>query len=579
MPLRLGAEVAFSVVLSLLVGLVVFGQTGAWVDEVIFQEVADAATAIAMIGASELDLFAYSVTDAELFARVQANPEVFDIRRAYAVYCELTFNPYGPTFNDGRLNPFFAPAIREAMNWLIDRDYIVNEIYRGLAIPRYLPITPSFPDYALYIDTFRALEFKYGYNPDRAREVITQEMEALGAELVDGKWCYNGEPVVIIMLIRVEDERKEIGDYVATLLEDLGFTVDRQYKTSREASPCWIFTDPAEGCFHIYTGGWVTTRIIRDQGGNFNFFYTPRGLPFPLWQAYQPDPEFQEIGDKLEKNDFTTLEEREALFKRAAELAMQDSVRVWLVNEAPFFPFRRGLSVASDLAGGVYGSYMWAFAMRWEDQVGGTVRIGMIDILVEPWNPIAGTNWIYDMMPIRATQDWMTLPDPFTGLFLPQRVERAEVYVKEGLPVGVTYDWVTLEFMPEIEVPADAWIDWDATSQTFITVGEKYPEGLTANTKTVVYYDPALFPKPIHDGSTVDIADVIIQLIILFDRAKPESAIYDEAYVPDFENLPSLLQGCEDHLHRSACDRVVLRPVVPGRRVHRRGSHHRDRGL
>ena len=177
---------------------------------------------------------------------------------------------------------------------------------------------------------------------------------------------------------------------------------------------------------------------------------------------------------------------------------------MWLVNEAPFFPFRRGLSVASDLAGGVYGSYMWAFAMRWEDQVGGTVRIGMIDILVEPWNPIAGTNWIYDMMPIRATQDWMTLPDPFTGLFLPQRVERAEVYVKEGLPVGVTYDWVTLEFMPEIEVPADAWIDWDATSQTFITVGEKYPEGLTANTKTVVYYDPALFPKPIHDGSTRD---------------------------------------------------------------------------
>ncbi|HIP99752.1 TPA: hypothetical protein EYH33_04370 [Candidatus Bipolaricaulota bacterium] len=69
-------KVAFSVVLSLLVGLVVFGQTGAWVDEVIFQEVADAPTAIAMIEAGELDLFAYALTDAELFARVQANPDV-----------------------------------------------------------------------------------------------------------------------------------------------------------------------------------------------------------------------------------------------------------------------------------------------------------------------------------------------------------------------------------------------------------------------------------------------------------------------------------------------------------------------
>ena len=536
-------KVAFSVVLSLLVGLVVFGQTGAWVDEVIFQEVADAPTAIAMIEAGELDLLAYALTDAELFARVEANPDVFDTRRAYAVYTELTFNPYGPELNDGRLNPFSVAAIREAMNWLIDREYIAREIYQGLAIPRYLPITPTFPDYALYVDTFRALELKYGYNPDKAREVITREMEALGAELVDGKWYYKGEPVVITMLIRVEDERKDIGDYVANQLEDLGFTIDRQYKTSREAAPCWIFTDPAEGCFHIYTGGWVSTAISRDQGGNFNFFYTPRGLPFPLWQAYQPDPEFQAVGDQLEKNEFTTLEERAELFKRAAELAMKDSVRVWVSHESPFFAFRRGLSVAADLAGGVYGSWMWAYAIRWEGQVGGSVRVGMIDILNEPWNPIAGTNWIYDMMPIRGTRDWMTLPDPYTGLPLPQRVERAEVYVQEGLPVGVTYDWVTLEFVPEIQVPAEAWIDWDATSQTFITVGEKYPEGLTANTKTVVYYDPALFTKPIHDGSTVDVADIIIQLIILFDRAKPESAIYDEAYVSDFEPFQAYFKG------------------------------------
>ncbi|TDA41693.1 MAG: hypothetical protein DSO07_03245, partial [Thermoproteota archaeon] len=61
-----------------------------------------------------------------------------------------------------------------------------------------------------------------------------------GATLVGGKWQYQGKPVVIKFIIRVEDARKKIGDYVAGQLEKVGFTVERMYKTSREASPLWI---------------------------------------------------------------------------------------------------------------------------------------------------------------------------------------------------------------------------------------------------------------------------------------------------------------------------------------------------
>jgi hypothetical protein len=43
-----------------------------------------------------------------------------------------------------------------------------------------------------------------------------------------------------VFLIRTEDERKLIGDYVANQLEALGFAVDRQYKTRTEASPIWV---------------------------------------------------------------------------------------------------------------------------------------------------------------------------------------------------------------------------------------------------------------------------------------------------------------------------------------------------
>jgi peptide/nickel transport system substrate-binding protein len=44
-----------------------------------------------------------------------------------------------------RLNPFGVREIREAMNWLLDRDYIVQEIMGGLAIPKYFPITGWLP--------------------------------------------------------------------------------------------------------------------------------------------------------------------------------------------------------------------------------------------------------------------------------------------------------------------------------------------------------------------------------------------------------------------------------------------------
>ncbi|MEZ4835854.1 MAG: hypothetical protein R2873_28295 [Caldilineaceae bacterium] len=71
--------------------------------------------------------------------------------------------------------------------------------------------------------------------------------------MVDGGWQYDGNPVELLFLIRTEDERQEIGDYVATLFEDMGFTVTCDYRTSAEASPIWAGSDPAEGQWYVYT--------------------------------------------------------------------------------------------------------------------------------------------------------------------------------------------------------------------------------------------------------------------------------------------------------------------------------------
>jgi peptide/nickel transport system substrate-binding protein len=519
------------------------------VDQIVFTEQNDASAAVKQIQADDIDVYAYSVSDPALFSEVKSDPNLA-YTTAFGSYTELSFNPYGPTFNDGRLNPFSDAKVREAMNWLVDRNYLVQEIYGGLANVKVTSLNSAFPDYARYIATVRALEVKYAYNPDQASTIITTEMEAMGATKgADGKWEFNGDPVTIILIIRTEDERKEIGDYVANQLETVGFTTDRQYKTRTEASPIWNSSDPAEGLWHIYTGGWITTSVSRDDATNFGYFYTPLGSTSPLWQAYVNDPAFYKgdgtgCAEKLWVNDFKTMDERASLFEECLGLAQLNSNRVWLVDQTSFSPQTANMTVAYDLAGGVAGSSMYPYTIRFTDQEGGVMRIATPGILVEPWNPVFGSNWIYDSTPEAATQESGVIADPYTGLYWPLRIESADVVVQEGLPVAKTLDWLTLNFAPSIEVPSDAWVDWDPVNMKFITAGEAYTSTVTALSKVTVTY-PADFFSTVtwHDGSPISLGDFIMNMIMLFDFGKPDSAIYDESYVPSLDAFLSHFKG------------------------------------
>jgi len=517
-------------------------RTGAWIDTVIFVEEPSSDSAVTRIIAGDLDVYAYSIAEAPIAERIYASDEL-SYYTSYGSYNEITFNPV-LELEDGSLNPFGDPQIREAMNWMIDRDYICQEISGGMAVPRYTSINLASSDRALLADIIAEMEIQYAYNPEKGEEVISARMVELGAELVDGVWTYNGETVEIVALIRVEDERLEIGDYLSNQLEDIGFTVVRDYKTSAEASTCWISSDPATGCFSFYTGGWVSTTISRDEAASFGDFYTPLGWGIPLWQAYDPSDEFFAVADALYNSAFDTYDERTALLKEAIPLSMTDSARIWLKDDTGIATQRADLSLAADLSGSTYGAWLWPHTMKYDGQVGGEVTIGMPSLMTQAWNPVAGSNWVYDMMPMRGAQDAAVLPDPFTGLRRPQRLESAVVTAQTGLPIGVTLDWVTLEFEDEIAVPDDAWADWDAVNHVWITAGERFEEPATAKTKIVMTYE-AGFPANTtwHDGSPFTVADMVLGMITNFDFSKEDSPLYDEGTVPAFTSFMSSFKG------------------------------------
>lgn len=521
---------------------------GGWLDTIIVVEEPDSDAAVSRLEAGDIDVFAYNVSEPDVAQRI-FDSESLVYETSYGNYNDLTFMPStNPEFSDGRLNPFYSDKIREAMNWLIDRDYIADEITGGLARPRFTCINFASKDMAVLAPEVAAIELKYAHNPEKAVEVIDAEMEALGAvKGDDGKWQYNGEPVVIIGLIRTEDERLEIGDYVANLLEDIGFTVTRDYKTSAEASPCWLRSNPDDGCAHYYTGGWVSTAISRDEATNFTFFYTPEGYPVPPWQAYTPSPEFYEVATKLNNSDFGTMEERRELMAQALDMSLLDSQRIWLKDDKGVAPHAANVALASDISGSIYGSQLWSQTIRFTNrEPGGSMTIAMPSIMTNPWNALGGSNWVYDMMPIRGMQGNAVKPDPFTGVNVPVRLASAEVVVEEGLPVASNMDWATLEFAPvgSIEVPADAWADWDAENQVFITASERFTETATAKSKVVMTYEDGMFDTvKWHDGSPLDLSDFVMFMIMQFDTAKEASPVFDDSAVPGFQTFMAAFKG------------------------------------
>jgi len=515
---------------------------GALVDRVVFTSQSNAGKGVGQIEAGRLDILAQGITKPVIERQIRRAKGV-EAALSYGTTADLTLNPAGPELDNGTLNPFGVRAIREALNWLVDRQHIADAVYGGLAQPRYLPLSTAFPDYARFAAKARSLELEYGYQPQRAERVITREMKALGAERRDGVWHHDGEPIELKFLIRSEDTRKQVGDYLANRLEAVGFQVRRMYRTSDQASPLWQGSPPQAGKWHLYTGGWIAPSISRDEAGNFAFYYTPKGLSLPLWQAYEPSDELVTIAERLQRREYDSIAERGELMRRGLERAMHGSQRIWLVDQLNLWPRASDISLASDLAGGIAGSALWPYTLRREGQVGGEVVVGTPKLLINPWNPVDGGNWIYDTMIQTATFDRAVLPDPYTGLYHPQRVASAKVTITEGAPVQKTLDWLALERQEEIQVPADAWLSWDAESGDFVTVGDEHPKGLTARTRTRIRFEDDYLDRTWHDGAPMGVADIVFPWILNFARADKNSPLFDASHVPGHKTYTKHFRG------------------------------------
>ena len=452
---------------------------GGWLDEIDVSVVSQDSV-LSQLQAGAINAYTFGLSSAQLSALKSSG---LSYEPFYGASYSLILNP-AKLKDPNSLNPFSDTKIREALNWLVDRNYINQEIYGGGSLPKYLPLTTQLVEYTGLVDVARGIETQYAFNLSKAKQVITTEMTSLGAtQGSDGKWQFKGKSVTLIFLIRPDGDgtRKPMGDYVANQLESVGFTVDRQYKKASEAAPIWQQSDPAEGQWELYTAQWGEPGLTRDERNQFQQMYAPdsqQGIPVFLANT-GIDPTFQKLSDDLANGNFTNLQQRHDMMAQALPLALKDSLQVWLIDGLSYAVQQKNVVVTNDVGAGVEASDMNPFNMRFADKAGGTLKIGTNDLFTEPWNTIAGSGWGWDTANWKDTSSGSAISaqggivgDPFTGLAWPQRIATAEVTVQTGLPVSKTLDWVTLKTADKIAPPPDAWVDWDAKAQKFITVAD-----------------------------------------------------------------------------------------------------------
>ncbi len=459
------------------------------------------------IAADNMDLYLFGLkTEAAQDLRGTEGVELID---APATTVSLILNPADA--REGELNPFSILEVRQAMQYLVNRESIAQDIYRGAGQPMLTHVGPSDPDFL----TVYAIDRGSGisYDPELGRDLIAQAMTDNGAELVDGTWHFQGQPIRIKLVGRVEDERRDIADLVRAELEAAGFEVAITYDQFAPAVQKVYSTDPAAFEWHIYTEGWGRSAPSRYDVGSVNAFIAPWLGQMPGWREegfwqYEND-ELDALGKTLYRGEFDSLEERNEIYRQMTQAGLDESIRVWLATVDNSFPARDTLEgMTRDIVAGPRNPW----ALR-EAYVPGSddVRVGHQWVWTErtTYNPIGGLGDVY------ATDLWRNLADPpiwndpFTGIPQPFR---ADYSVETAGPEGV------------MDVPADA-VTWDVTSKTWTPV----VAGTTAVSKVTFDYSRYLTANW-HHGQPITIADAVYSIAQGFDLAyDPEKARIETA--------------------------------------------------
>lgn len=470
-----------------------FAEQGTNVDGVTFVQHVNEDTSLEAIQDGLFDMYYYSVPYDLTGDTPPEGIKVYD--SIGGIEYALLVNPV----DVGQFNPFAYQQVRYSLNFLVDRDYIVNDLLQGHGYPIVSNFGPTHPDHLL---VYRQLdELGITYDPARADQMITDALVASGATKSGGIWMIDGEPITIKMFIRNDDPvRDSIGRSLASNLESLGFNVDATTGNLQDASYMVFGSDPADHTWHIYTGAFGGQPVVRYDNSSIASFYAPWASSMPG----QNNPEYwnyenrflDDITQKLYNEEFENSEQRANLVRQANLEAVQEAVRLFLAVGNDRY-------IAKDDITGIVNSQGYGITHRATlinaESPDGELAVGVKYISQSSWNPILGFRDAYSNDIFTILSDPGMTSDPFTG---------------DLTPVRTMWEVDTDGPASMMDVPGDAKI-WDPASQQWSVVNQD----LTAVSKVTLNFAFSNW----HNGIPMDINDILYPVYFYTEWSSQDS--------------------------------------------------------
>jgi len=451
-------------------------------DAVVFREIADDEVVPALLS-GEMDYCLTSLTPDQAL-ELEGSEEI-KLYYASSQIEGVIMNPAPAP--EGEINPFSLQEVRFAMQYLIDRGSIVDDIHKGFATPIVTNINPEHPGYEVIEDVVD--EYGIVHDTEKAGGMIGDAMVDAGAEKVDGSWEYGGQPVVIKALVSAkEGEFRDIGELVSSALEDAGFSVERVYMERGDESPTY-YSDPAELQWHLSITGWIYYGFSRYEEVSFPETYNKDG-----WWQYENE-EIEGLKDGLD--NYSSRAEWERTNRELAGAYIEDSVSIWLTSKKNVFAARaevEGLIEDKFVGLRSYGNVRQAHVPgKGELVIGNRYTYETED----SWNPVV-VEGIYMMDILNTIHDPMTWSDPDD---LSKGPFRWDYSIETEGPDG------------KMGVPADAFV-WDVDDKDWVSVGDG------VESKSRVTYDLSKYVGTNwHHGAEIGWADVLYFTASVWDRS------------------------------------------------------------
>jgi len=493
-----------------------FAEKGTFVDEVKFIQYLDENTALEEVRNGNLDIY---------FFRVSSDRIESDKAREGIQVFESTGGSYSmlvnPSISD-KFNPFSITELRFALNYLIDRNLIVNELIGGYGNAMISNYGIFSADYLSIIEELESFHFKY--NPALADEIISRELEGAGAEKIDGLWHYNGKQIEITFFIRSDDPvRKSIGEILSSELEKIGFKVNKDFGDLNKAFVVVYGSNPADQKWHLYTEGWGSSGFSKYDSVGLAQMYSPwfsnmPGNNNPTYWNYENDY-IDSITKKIYVSGFKSSDERSSLIKQATKEGVSESVRIFLASKTDQYVANDNVDGVINALGAGVPTRFTAINAKSDDN---SLVVGVKQIYQGAWNPVSGFSDTY------SNQIWLNIYDP--GVF-------SHPFTGKTIPIRT--DWHVENFGSDkkITVPDDA-ISWDIDTQRWKNVGV----GREATSK--ITFD--LILGNWHHEQKMDMNDILYSMYFLQEwgsELHEGDNTYDSEYSPQAAQNAKTLVG------------------------------------